>query len=120
MTLTTAPPDEATAAAHARHDLVVAYIDAGIYIETHPGARLPKSPVSNIPVEGKTREEKVADLRAIAASWDVPVTTLPDGTLYAELRFGPLTFEAHVMPDVRGTVAWLAMARRQAGTGTAA
>src|SRR5215469_7437720 len=98
MTVTAVQPDEAVTAAIARHDLVVALTDAGIYFETRLSARAPESPVINVRVHGRNHAEKLADLRVIASSWDVPVLTLADGTMYAERVFGPLTVEAHVPP----------------------
>jgi hypothetical protein len=98
LTPTQAPPGEAEAAAAGRRDITGALFDAGLWFEAHPGSRLPASPVVNIRVAGANHDEKTADLRAIAASWAAPVMRFADGTLYAELVFGPLTFEAHVPP----------------------
>jgi hypothetical protein len=96
MTPTHAPADVATIEAEARHNLMLAFADAAIWTEISPGARLPSSPVINVRVRGGNPGEKLADLQAIADSWNVPVTTLDDGTRYAERVFGPLTIEAHV------------------------
>lgn len=101
--LTAIPPDTAAVRAAARHELVVAFADAAVYFETHPWAQAPSSPQVNVRVEGRDRAEKLTALRALADSWRVPVITLPDGTLTAELVFGPLKFEAHLSPQ-DGTV----------------
>ena len=90
---TDAGNDAAAAAAHLA-DLG----EARDWWEAHPGARRPEPPVYvNVRVRGATREEKLADLDAIAASWGVPVTTEPRlGTRTARLDFGGYTWEAHV------------------------
>jgi hypothetical protein len=120
--LTQVPPDEAVTAAAARHDLVVALTDAAIWLETHPDARPPASPLISVRVRGGDRDEKIADLRAIAASWDVPVTTLPSGTMQAERVFGPLTVEAHVAPHYSTMDEYLDAAKKaqRLGRGAAA
>jgi hypothetical protein len=112
MTLTSIPPSEAATAA--RRDFAGALFDAGLWFERNRNTRLPASPVINVRVHGGDRDAKLADLRAIAASWEVPVTTQPDGTQYAERVFGPLTIEAHVPAEYAGATAWLdsAKARR--------
>jgi hypothetical protein len=116
--------DETAAAGAARADLVTAFADSGAFIATHPRARIPDSPVLSIRVNGATREERLADLREIAAGWEVPVTEDDMGTLIARRRIGPLLYEAHVShPDgtVSGFLARADAARAaQAGTGAAA
>lgn len=111
MTLTQAPAGAAEAAT-ARHGSAGDLFDAGMYFEAHPGARLPVSPVINIRAVGANYAEKVADLHAIAASWDAPVITLAEGTLYTEIVFGQLTYEAHVPPADRGVFAYEARMQR--------
>ena len=90
---TDAGNDAAAAAAHLA-DLGA----ARDWWEAHPAARRPEPPVYvNVRVHGATREEKLADLDAIAASWGVQVTTEPRlGTKTARLDFGGYTWEAHV------------------------
>jgi hypothetical protein len=124
-TLTPAPTDEAVTAAAARHDLVVGLTDSAIWWETHAGAELPEGCVNSKRVRGDDRDEKIAHLRAIAASWDVPVETLPDGTMIARRTFGPVIFEAHLAPHYSTMDAYLDGAKkarraRDAGTGAAA
>lgn len=121
MTLSVAPPSEAVAATMARRDHMADLGSARAFFNSHPRARVPASPVVSVRVRGNSREEKLADLRAIAVSWEVPVETLPDGTMTAQLVFGGLTYEAHVGAEYPTTTAWLnAQRARRGGTGAAA
>ena len=88
----TAPPGDS------RSTTAGDFLDAGLWLDANPAARRPPSPAVNIRAAGANRAEKITDLHAIAASWGTGVAELPDGTLYAEVVFGSLTFEAHVSP----------------------
>lgn len=107
MTVTDAPQAGALASAEERMDLVLGLAEAARFFRDRPRARLPKSPVCNVRVHGANRDEKIADLYAIAGSWGVIVQALPDGTETAQVAFGPVTFEAHVAPDYPTTTAYL-------------
>ena len=106
MTVTIAPEVPADAA-QARADFLAALAEARMFFRYHPDARLPQSPLIQVRPRGRNREEKIADLGAIAASWGVPVLRLDEGTLHAEVVFGPLTIAASVAAPVQGTTEWL-------------
>ena len=121
MTITVVRSDEELTAAAARRDFAKACTDARVFFLTHQDAHLPGPGVWNVRVEGESREEKLRNLRAIAASWDVPLVTVGGGTQIARLVFGPLQFEAHVGAEWKGTQAHLDAARaRRAGSEAAA
>lgn len=92
LMLTPAGYEAAAAAAH-----LASLDEARAWWQDHPAARLPASPVINVRVKGADYDEKMADLRAIAASWDVEVMPLDGGLGHAaRLVFGGYTYEAHV------------------------
>lgn len=98
MTLTSVPPDEAIAATMARRDHIADLGAARAFFNSHPRARIPDSPLIQVHLKGATRDERLADLRAIANSWGVALQTLADGTRSAQLVLGSLTYEAHLPP----------------------
>lgn len=98
MTLSVAPADAALAATTARRDHIADLGAAREFFNSHPRARIPDSPLIQVHLRGANRDERLADLRAIADSWGVALQTLADGTQTAQLVFGGLTYVAYVGP----------------------
>jgi hypothetical protein len=88
-------PDAAVTGADVKHAVVAGLADLAAHLETHPGITWPV-PVVNIPVPGRTQEEKLAGLDRIAREWGSEVTGGPLGMRIMVRRFGGLAVEAHV------------------------
>lgn len=80
--------------------------DLGEFLETCARGRQEIS--VNVPVQGSTQEDRLADLEAIARDWGVRIGMMGDGTRIAEKRFGRARVEAHVSPGDRTVTAWYA------------
>jgi hypothetical protein len=106
MTLTFPDPLVTSGTGDDRAAFVQGFIDLALFLATHeevpqPGGKDRDGNVKvfvNIPVPGRTIQERKAALDEIAARMRVHVTK-EDGTYYARSEFGPVVLEAHIRAE---------------------